>query len=238
MQIGDDNGDSSNDGEEDENETDVSGDSDISDASSGWNDPNNYERLLNLGNQLGDVKTERWRLRAHAVIDALPQIHYSEILKLSQPALALTSSIGTGTSVEDVSAPITSDTTLQDVIIGKKRDSDAQELEQHLRDNDSSLASSDHSVDKGSVTEDVMNVYKKRLCDRTVDSHCSICMEPFISSSNSDRNDKVVAKKESEVEGDMLTLLPCTHYAHNDCVRGWMADNNSCPVCLREVSPS
>jgi len=39
-----------------------------------------YERLLELGNVLGDVKTERWRLRAKKVIQCLPTTTYAKIV--------------------------------------------------------------------------------------------------------------------------------------------------------------
>ncbi len=46
-------------------------------------DPDNwdYERLLALGQAIGDVKTERWRLRAPAIIESLPKMTYDEILQ-------------------------------------------------------------------------------------------------------------------------------------------------------------
>jgi vacuolar-type H+-ATPase subunit I/STV1 len=40
-----------------------------------------YERLLALGQALGDVKTERWRLRAKTVIESLPTATYCEVVK-------------------------------------------------------------------------------------------------------------------------------------------------------------
>jgi len=38
-----------------------------------------YDRLLALGEQIGDVKTERWRLRAARVIARLPITNYADI---------------------------------------------------------------------------------------------------------------------------------------------------------------
>lgn len=53
-----------------------------------------YERLLALGQALGDVKTERWRTRAQVVIASLPQITYRELQNLpSSPAPPLSSSL-------------------------------------------------------------------------------------------------------------------------------------------------
>jgi hypothetical protein len=48
------------------------------------NDPNNpdnwtYEQLLALGAQIGDVKTERWRMRATTVIASLERFTYASI---------------------------------------------------------------------------------------------------------------------------------------------------------------
>ncbi|KAJ1421188.1 hypothetical protein B484DRAFT_452833 [Ochromonadaceae sp. CCMP2298] len=48
---------------------------DDSDASN-WS----YDRLLTLGHRLGDVKTDRWRIRADEVIKALPRKLYRDIV--------------------------------------------------------------------------------------------------------------------------------------------------------------
>ncbi|KAJ1399909.1 hypothetical protein B484DRAFT_406156 [Ochromonadaceae sp. CCMP2298] len=48
---------------------------DDSDASN-WS----YDRLLTLGHRLGDVKTNRWRIRADEVIEALPRKLYRDIV--------------------------------------------------------------------------------------------------------------------------------------------------------------
>jgi len=39
-----------------------------------------YERLLRLGEVIGDVKTERWRLRSQSIIDKLPKITFGSLL--------------------------------------------------------------------------------------------------------------------------------------------------------------
>ena len=58
------------DGQEDEEEEEEDG-SDV--------DRWDYDRLLALGEQIGDVKTERWRLRAARVIARLPITNYADI---------------------------------------------------------------------------------------------------------------------------------------------------------------
>jgi hypothetical protein len=73
-------------GEEEEGEEGSEGEEEEEsiDEDEAWQDPNNYEHLLALSNQIGDVKTERWRLKAPQVIAALPRVTYAQILTVSQ----------------------------------------------------------------------------------------------------------------------------------------------------------
>ncbi len=34
---------------------------------------------------------------------------------------------------------------------------------------------------------------------------------------------------------DQVTLLPCKHYYHPQCVGEWLKHNKNCPVCSKEV---
>merc|ERR1711907_219181 len=65
-------------GEEDE-EDDEGEEDDDNDDEQAWAGGDHYERLLELGHILGDVKTERWRLRADSVIADLPSVTYKTI---------------------------------------------------------------------------------------------------------------------------------------------------------------
>jgi hypothetical protein len=60
--------------QEDEHSVDSSQEEDETDD---WD----YDRLLALGQALGDVKTERWRLRSKSVIESLPVKSYAEVLE-------------------------------------------------------------------------------------------------------------------------------------------------------------
>jgi hypothetical protein len=52
------------DGEEGGGEESVTEEDDEQENEDAWTNGENYERLLELGHILGDVKTERWRIRA------------------------------------------------------------------------------------------------------------------------------------------------------------------------------
>ena len=53
-------------------------DEDQEHSSANWS----YEQLLALGEAIGDVKTEKWRMRSADAISALPLCNYSDILVL------------------------------------------------------------------------------------------------------------------------------------------------------------
>ncbi|DAZ97044.1 TPA: hypothetical protein N0F65_012913 [Lagenidium giganteum] len=38
------------------------------------------------------------------------------------------------------------------------------------------------------------------------------------------------------VEHDKVLTLPCAHIFHEECVEGWVRENNSCPLCKMEIS--
>mmetsp|Transcript_12298 Transcript_12298/g.18633 ORF Transcript_12298/g.18633 Transcript_12298/m.18633 type:complete len:237 (+) Transcript_12298:70-780(+) len=66
-------------GNNDQDEEEVDEDLNSSDASN-WT----YEQLLEIGQAVGDVKTERWRLRSQQVIDSIPAVQYDDITKNSE----------------------------------------------------------------------------------------------------------------------------------------------------------
>ncbi|EKX35806.1 hypothetical protein GUITHDRAFT_79449 [Guillardia theta CCMP2712] len=34
---------------------------------------------------------------------------------------------------------------------------------------------------------------------------------------------------------DKILTLPCKHFFHPDCIKGWFKENRTCPVCRFEV---
>ncbi|KAG2443600.1 hypothetical protein HXX76_001951 [Chlamydomonas incerta] len=48
------------------------------------------------------------------------------------------------------------------------------------------------------------------------DSQCSVCTETLAA-------------------GDEVQLLPCKHAYHPDCLKPWLEQNNSCPLCRKEL---
>lgn len=56
----------------------------------------------------------------------------------------------------------------------------------------------------------------KDMLDDTGKAECTICME------NADL-------------GSEVTLLPCTHWFHPDCIKPWLLQNQTCPHCRKGV---
>ncbi|KAJ0510839.1 putative transcription factor C2H2 family [Helianthus annuus] len=36
-------------------------------------------------------------------------------------------------------------------------------------------------------------------------------------------------------DGEKITRLPCHHYFHRECIKGWLSCNKTCPNCRRVV---
>ena len=45
---------------------------------------------------------------------------------------------------------------------------------------------------------------------------CTICLEDY-------------------VNGDNSIALPCIHIFHANCIKTWLKENNSCPICKNEI---
>ena len=74
------------------------------DDDAAWNDPNNYDRLLALGDQIGDVKKDKWRAGADAIIAGFARMKYSEIIALYE---ATTAKAAAGNAVSSPGSAVT-----------------------------------------------------------------------------------------------------------------------------------
>lgn len=61
---------------------------------------------------------------------------------------------------------------------------------------------------------------KKKLTDEMIGSEgkaeCTICIDEMH-------------------RGDDVTVLPCTHWFHGECVTLWLKEHNTCPICRRAI---
>lgn len=56
----------------------------------------------------------------------------------------------------------------------------------------------------------------KEMMGSDVKAECSICMD--------------AVELDTEV-----TVLPCTHWFHFDCIKAWLSQHNTCPHCRRSI---
>lgn len=187
------------------------------------NDPNtwDYERLLALGRQMGDVKTERWRLRSRSVIDQLTKLIYADILQCKMSEAYKGSSIAETGSV--VAASLVN--CHEDVMTNKE----------HVV---GSPTSNDDCND-GVVEEEHSSSNKKPCLRSEIDTPCDHSIL-FIANTNAintslldgnttssttgcdisrgvDDVDRCVVCMEDFVPSDLLLQLPCRHFFHVPC---------------------
>jgi hypothetical protein len=204
---------------------------DSSDSSAAWEDPNNYDRLLALGNHIGDVKTERWRQRSQAIIESLPLVSYSDVLSLLRhkevhATKSAATTVTTTSSQSDSARTTQEDSCSRDSTAGSPSVfSCASHAAGGARSGCGDCkkqSTPENKLVRTLCCDDSETSPKKRLrsfCDRVLDTRCAVCMEAF---------------EEKSVEE--LMLMPCNHYFHQDCAAGWLTDNNSCPICKLQVS--
>ena len=37
--------------------------------------------------------------------------------------------------------------------------------------------------------------------------------------------------------GDTVTVLPCSHWFHHECIRAWLGEHDTCPHCRKGIMP-
>jgi hypothetical protein len=74
------------------------------------------------------------------------------------------------------------------------------------------------------AAQDAIQALPKKAADAELlgsegNAECSICMD-------------------SVKIGDEVTVLPCTHWFHPQCIEMWLNQHNTCPHCRRGIDPS
>ena len=65
---------------------------------------------------------------------------------------------------------------------------------------------------------DNMEIYKMKNVEKLDNDKkkCTICLENY-------------------VDGDDSIALPCIHIFHADCIKTWVKDHNTCPICKKDI---
>jgi len=195
--------------EDDEQGEDNDGDDEDNDGID-ENDPNtwDYERLLALGQQIGDVKTERWRLRSRRVIDQLKKLIYKDIVQCKTKAsVTETAAVVASLVHSNIDIMINNDLQVCSPTIDR---SDAEEEQSSSNKKpcirseintppccDALLFNADTTNNSTLVDSTTTTKTKCDISGGDVD-RCVVCMEDFELS-------------------DLLLQLPCKHYFHVPC---------------------
>ena len=185
-----------------------------------------YEQLLALGERLGDVRQERWRLRAPAIIASLP----TRTFHAPQRDGAHDDEAPTGVVAASPSpAPVGSPTPPSGVAVDvedvhpaiEDADDDDDSHVAAAQVQDASIAS---SVNMSAATGGLVraNISALNLTDSTLDAsgaeRCLVCQCSFD-------------------DGDVVKTLPCDHEYHAECIDQWLGDHDTCPLCNHSVDP-
>ena len=73
-------------------------------------------------------------------------------------------------------------------------------------------------VDRGPLS-DYLLARETELTEDSGDEPCSICLEEF-------------------VVPNRIIVLPCEHKFHSDCIKSWISQDSSCPICRQRISTS
>ena len=78
-----------------------------------------------------------------------------------------------------------------------------------------------------------LNKSKKGL-DKNIIDNMEISIIKDVEKLDADKK-KCIICLEEYVNGDNSIALPCIHIFHANCIKTWLKDNNSCPICKNEI---
>lgn len=193
--------------------------------------------MLALGEQLGDVRQERWRQRAPAIIAALPTRVYRKPVQ-DEGAAAETATAGRPTSLSLVaSSPPPPVANVSAVASGEdEATSEADVVVQVDETSALSLNLTALSADASTGERCVIVL----LCDLAAAS-CPPTPPPAYTQRDLSRCTHGVAHHRCLVcqccfdDGDEVKELPCEHEYHTECIDQWLADHDTCPLCSHSV---
>ncbi|CAI5720326.1 unnamed protein product [Hyaloperonospora brassicae] len=116
-----------------------------------------------------------------------------------------------------------------------------QQSHEHLGSVFSGMSNYERSIDPDNMTyeellrlgEEVGDVKQERWRQMAVQVISSL---PTHQWAQSHGENTCIVCQYSFVLNDRAMTLPCAHVFHEDCVDSWIRENNSCPLCKREIS--
>ncbi|KAJ0400250.1 hypothetical protein ATCC90586_009303 [Pythium insidiosum] len=104
------------------------------------------------------------------------------------------------------------------------------------------LQQQDADIDPDNMTYDELLQLGERVGDvkkeqwREVAVHVLSSLPTHRWSTRSESDVSCIICQESYNAGEVALTLPCAHVFHEDCVSGWIRENNSCPLCKLPIA--
>tara|TARA_R110002050_G_scaffold278936_4_gene425236 strand:+ start:1908 stop:2309 length:402 start_codon:yes stop_codon:yes gene_type:complete len=67
-----------------------------------------------------------------------------------------------------------------------------------------------------------------------IEKYCKQAVNSGALLPSDDTGDCIICLQQYELDEHLL-FLPCNHYFHEECIRSWLKEKKSCPLCNRDI---